>query len=192
MLLAIAAGLSSGLVTQSAGGAPWIAPYEPAYKLSAGISDSTDGAVDVTALLFDDGDDDTVLESLRALGATQVTAHRTRLNHLVRFQLDRSRLADAAALADVAWVEPTPVYTFANNQAQWVVQSGVQDSRPVTDRETFAHIARAILEEELPLPMPIRLMGLTLANLDSAALDEPPNSNPKLARLLKRTAPWEE
>jgi DNA polymerase-4 len=45
---------------------------------------------------------------------------------------------------------------------------------PVTDRETFARIARAILDEELPLPMPIRLMGLTLANLDGPAPDEPP------------------
>ena len=48
----------------------------------------------------------------------------------MRFELDRSRLADAAALADVAWIEPSAKYSFNNDQAQWVVQSGVQNSRP--------------------------------------------------------------
>ena len=36
----------------------------------------------------------------------------------------------------------------------------------IEDREEFASIAREILDEELPLAMPIRLMGLTLSNLD--------------------------
>ena len=36
----------------------------------------------------------------------------------------------------------------------------------VTDKAQFARIGHAILEENLPLPMPIRLMGLTLSNLD--------------------------
>jgi DNA polymerase-4 len=36
----------------------------------------------------------------------------------------------------------------------------------VEDKEEFARLSRALLEEALPLPMPIRLMGLTLSNLD--------------------------
>ena len=36
----------------------------------------------------------------------------------------------------------------------------------VTGKEQFSSIAHAILADELPLPMPIRLMGLTLSNLD--------------------------
>ncbi len=39
-------------------------------------------------------------------------------------------------------------------------------AQPVADKDQFTKIARAILEVELPLPMPIRLMGLTLSNLD--------------------------
>ena len=54
-----------------------------------------------------DGDGDATVAALRSLGATNLTSHRGRLNHLVRFELDRSRLAEAAALADVAWIEPT-------------------------------------------------------------------------------------
>lgn len=38
--------------------------------------------------------------------------------------------------------------------------------QPIADKAEFARIARAILESEIPLHMPIRLMGLTLGNLD--------------------------
>ncbi|MEM1052133.1 MAG: DNA polymerase IV [Pseudomonadota bacterium] len=36
----------------------------------------------------------------------------------------------------------------------------------VEDKQEFARLGRELLEEALPLPMPIRLMGLTLSNLD--------------------------
>ncbi len=36
----------------------------------------------------------------------------------------------------------------------------------VTDKREFAALSHALLEEALPLPMPIRLMGLTLSNLE--------------------------
>ena len=117
---------------QGGGGAPFISPYLPAYKLSRDLDLGATGSVNVTALLFADGDDDATVGALRALGATGITSHRG-LNHLVRFELDRSRLVDAASLGDVQWIEPTPVYSFNNDQAQWVVQSGIQNSRPVFD-----------------------------------------------------------
>ncbi len=59
--------------------------------------------------------------------------------------------------------------------------------RPVTDRETFARIAREILEKEMPLPMPIRLMGLTLGNLDTpdnGRPANPPRDDAQLSLLL--------
>src|SRR6185503_12662584 len=46
---------------------------------------------------------------------------------------DRSRLAEAAALGDVAWIEPSPRDSMLNDQAQWVVQGNVPNSRPVWD-----------------------------------------------------------
>ncbi|MEM7701413.1 MAG: DNA polymerase IV [Pseudomonadota bacterium] len=36
----------------------------------------------------------------------------------------------------------------------------------VADKDEFAQLGRDLLEEAMPLPMPIRLMGLTLSNLD--------------------------
>ena len=46
---------------------------------------------------------------------------------------------------------------------------------PVAGKTAFAAIARALLDEVLPLPMPIRLMGLTLSKLegDGAVPEEP-------------------
>jgi DNA polymerase IV len=41
--------------------------------------------------------------------------------------------------------------------------------RPVSGREMFAGVARELLSEQLPLPRPIRLMGLTLSALGEAA-----------------------
>lgn len=43
----------------------------------------------------------------------------------------------------------------------------------VADREAFADVARQLLDAVLPLPQPIRLMGLTLSNLDDAEGDTP-------------------
>ncbi len=40
---------------------------------------------------------------------------------------------------------------------------------PVCSREEFAALSRGLLEEILPLRMPIRLMGLTLSNLEGAS-----------------------
>ena len=59
--------------------------------------------------------------------------------------------------------------------------------RPVTDRETFARIAREILEDEMPLPMPIRLMGLTLAGLETPENGrpaQPPRDDAQLSLLI--------
>jgi len=39
-------------------------------------------------------------------------------------------------------------------------------ARPVAGREEFAGISRALLEDQLPLPRPIRLLGLTLSALE--------------------------
>ncbi|MEE4315969.1 MAG: DNA polymerase IV [Erythrobacter sp.] len=54
---------------------------------------------------------------------------------------------------------------------------------PVTGKEQFAAVARALLEAELPLPEPIRLMGLTLGNLEGQQQDRPPRDDAQLSLL---------
>ena len=53
----------------------------------------------------------------------------------------------------------------------------------VGGREEFAALARALLEAELPLRGPIRLMGLTLSGLEGAGEEKPPRDEAQL-RLL--------
>ncbi|MEO5706751.1 MAG: DNA polymerase IV [Alteraurantiacibacter sp.] len=48
-------------------------------------------------------------------------------------------------------------------------------AQPVSDRQTFARLARDLLEAELPLAQPIRLMGLTLSNLENERPSGPPD-----------------
>lgn len=53
----------------------------------------------------------------------------------------------------------------------------------VESREQFAATARILLEAELPLPRPIRLMGLTLSNLEGAEEAKPQRDNAQLSLL---------
>ena len=57
--------------------------------------------------------------------------------------------------------------------------------RPVADKAQFAVIARQLLDELLPLPLPIRLMGLTLSKLerDGAEAASPPRDDAQLSLL---------
>ncbi|KLE34724.1 DNA polymerase IV [Aurantiacibacter luteus] len=53
----------------------------------------------------------------------------------------------------------------------------------VADKASFAAVAHELLEGELPLPMPIRLMGLTLSNLDRGDEAEPRREDAQLSLL---------
>ena len=53
----------------------------------------------------------------------------------------------------------------------------------VSGKAEFGQVARALLEAELPLPRPIRLMGLTLGNLKGAEEDKPARDEAQLSLL---------
>jgi len=55
--------------------------------------------------------------------------------------------------------------------------------QPISGKAEFARIARALLDEQLPLPMPIRLMGLTLGSLEGGSGDEPASDAAQLSLL---------
>jgi DNA polymerase-4 len=55
--------------------------------------------------------------------------------------------------------------------------------RPVADKAEFARIGHALLEEQLPLTLPIRLMGLTLSSLDNDGEPERPRDEAQLSLL---------
>ncbi|MCK0127410.1 DNA polymerase IV [Erythrobacter sp. F6033] len=53
----------------------------------------------------------------------------------------------------------------------------------VESKEEVGKLGRELLEEALPLPMPIRLMGLTLSNLDHGDAKEPEKDSAQLSLL---------
>ncbi|MCP2017382.1 MAG: DNA polymerase IV [Erythrobacter sp.] len=55
--------------------------------------------------------------------------------------------------------------------------------RPIASKAEFAAVGRALLEEVLPLPMPIRLMGLTLSKLERGGSDEDKRPDAQLSLL---------
>jgi hypothetical protein len=62
-----------------------------------------------------------------------VRRHRNEVNRLIRFTIDPARLADAAALPDLLWMEPVDRDSIFNDKAQWVVQTGISGSRKMWD-----------------------------------------------------------
>ena len=52
--------------------------------------------------------------------------------------------------------------------------------RAIEDKDEFARLSRVLLEEVLPLPMPIRLMGLTLSKLERDGEEEPKRPDAQL------------
>jgi DNA polymerase-4 len=56
-------------------------------------------------------------------------------------------------------------------------------TRPVEGKAEFAKLSREILDEALPLPMPVRLMGLTLSNLEGELGEERPPDTAQLSLL---------
>ncbi|WP_299296243.1 DNA polymerase IV [uncultured Erythrobacter sp.] len=54
----------------------------------------------------------------------------------------------------------------------------------IETKEEFGRLSRELLEEALPLPMPIRLMGLTLSNLDHGDAEDAPQKDDAQLSLL--------
>jgi len=55
--------------------------------------------------------------------------------------------------------------------------------RPVADKQEFARLSHALLADVLPLPQPVRLMGVTLSALEGEAEAEPDAADPQLSLL---------
>lgn len=55
--------------------------------------------------------------------------------------------------------------------------------RAIASEQEFARMARDLLDEQLPLAMPIRLMGLTLSGLEGEEVDDEPRPDGQLSLL---------
>ncbi|MFA1547999.1 S8 family serine peptidase [Actinomadura chokoriensis] len=110
--------------------------FPPASKLSPTLPAT--GPLDLTMILFEDADADAVTAALTAIGAhdMQVLDDRDIGGRLhLRLTLDDpAELAQAAAIDDVIWIEPAPVFTNFNVGAAQTNQSGDPNRGTVWDR----------------------------------------------------------
>ncbi|MEM6267293.1 MAG: DNA polymerase IV [Pseudomonadota bacterium] len=90
-------------------------------------------------------------------------ALRETLENIIEIVWDRIEAANARGRTVTLKLKYTDfqINTRAKSVAHWI-----------EDKAEFARLSRELLDEALPLPMPIRLMGLTLSKLDHGD-DEP-------------------
>ena len=113
------------------GDAPWVGAWEPAYKMSPRIDRAEAVRASFTALVFADADLAEVQAAVLGMGGTDVQTYDNGINRKIRFSLEPSAIAPFAALPSVAWIEPSPRYELGNENAQWVVQTGLSANRRV-------------------------------------------------------------
>lgn len=103
------------------------------------------------------------------------SALRDTLENIIDIVWDRIESAKARGRTVTLKMKFTDFQTItrAKSVAHWV-----------EEKDEFARLSRALLEETLPLPMPIRLMGLTLSNLDHGTDDEPESESASQLSLL--------
>ena len=55
--------------------------------------------------------------------------------------------------------------------------------RSIASKTEFARLGHALLDEVLPLPQPVRLMGLTISALEGERAEAPASDDPQLSLL---------
>jgi hypothetical protein len=111
----------------------WVGSFQPAYKLSPRLGTESAGVVTVNVLVFPDGDLDRVGAQAQSLGASIETMSNNGINKIVRLSLPSAAIAALAQDPDVAWIEPFVAPHTYNTLDQWVVQTGVTNSRRLWD-----------------------------------------------------------
>jgi subtilase family protein len=114
-------------------GVAWVGDFQPAYKLSSQLDRSAVGVQRYTALLFPDADIALTAATLVGLGAVVTEQSDNGINKMLRFEANADRLPAVASLSQVVWVEAVVPIQLFNDQAQWVVQTNVNNSRRVWD-----------------------------------------------------------
>ena len=111
----------------------WIGDWQPAYKLSPSVDRSAAAPARFAALLFPDAEVAAVSQALTGMGAVIADVSSNGINKLIRFDARGDQVTAAAGLSSVAWIEPVLPLTIENDNAQWVVQTDVSNSRRIWD-----------------------------------------------------------
>jgi hypothetical protein len=114
------------------GRASWVGDFEPAFKLSPLIGETSLAQTGkYLALVFPDAKVQEVAAEMTARGYSVENVTDNGINKMIRFRAGETALGDAATLAAVAWVEPV-IQSYADNaNAQWVTQTGSTNVRRI-------------------------------------------------------------
>ncbi len=107
----------------------WVGLFQPAYKV-AGDLFYAQGAKELVIQVFPDEDANQVSETVKALGAKVEYVMVTDYMKTIKITADVSLLPEIVRLNDVLWIQEWTEPTAANDNCQWVVQSGWRASAP--------------------------------------------------------------
>jgi len=117
----------------------------------------------------------------KSVGGERTFSHDISAGHALRETLDN--------IIDIVWDSIEKTQAKGRTVTLKMKYSDFQNvtrakslPRNVADKAEFAALSRELLEELLPLPLPIRLMGLTLSNLEGAE-KAPPRDEAQLSLL---------
>jgi len=104
----------------------WVGKYETQHRISPRLDD-LQGQKDLSLIIYEDVEE--VLPELEKFGKID----RYRGDH-VRMTSDVSNVEHIAQIEGVGWIELNEEIELLNNDAQWSVQSGVTEERPIWER----------------------------------------------------------
>ena len=111
----------------------WTGLYHTAYRISAQDEMRLrSGRGRYQVLLFNDGNIADVAATVTALGGV-VEDTSSRVNRIVRIELDRANVDALASHPDVQWIEPREEFHVMNDQVQWVDQTSLVGNRKIWD-----------------------------------------------------------
>jgi len=107
----------------------WIGAYQPAYKLNEELFDAQ-GIKRVTIQLFPDQNPEQIAKVIRSMGFHIDVIIDHELAKTIDATIDLARVDEIARINGVIYIQPWSEAELANDQCQWVVQTGWRSSVP--------------------------------------------------------------
>lgn len=107
----------------------WTGIFQPAYKLQKEMMDAK-GNARVTIQLFPDENTNSIASIIQSLGFDVVEVIDHKLCKTIDANVDLSRIDEVARISGVQWIQLWSEPTLANDNCQWVTQTGWRSSVP--------------------------------------------------------------
>jgi hypothetical protein len=117
----------------------WVGAYQPACKIQHGLLDAR-GFREVVIQLMPGEAREGLVDFITENGGTIIEALTTSFATTVRAGISADLISEVARLPEVLWIQEWTVPEIANNQCQWVTQTGWQAS-PQPDTSTAVRTA---------------------------------------------------